>query len=573
MKVMLLHNRCRSNGPSGENRVVDTESEALAAAGHEVIRFGRNSDEIENWPVAKKALLPARVVWNRGTHRELAAALRAHRPDVVHVHNTFPLLSDTVLRACRDAAVPVVATIHNYRLGCTSGDFFRDGAVCHDCAHGPLMPGVVHGCYRGSRAASVPLALSIGVHRSAWKSLVSAYVFISASQRDLLAGLRLPAERLFVRHNMIPYRQARSARRDPTVVYAGRLAEVKGLRVLMEAWDRYRGGSDDPGLRLVIAGSGPMEREMAGWAVARPSVEMLGLVTGSRCSELMSQARAVIVPSAWEEPFGLVVVEAMAAGTPPIASGHGSFTELITPGADGTLFRPGDSVELASVIADVAADAGKYETYGKQARETYEQRFNPARSLKHLLEIYSFAIANPAVTHGGLSQCNRDYDAASLLRPSGVRRQCRCAPRPWPVTTCGLSGTRSAGCCEVVRPRITPMTWIRSTWISFAGSCPLSPAPRLGRPGRGYASWKRMRNSTASSPGGWPPIPPGTSARQSRTWHDATAGMRWSVRWSRKMWWRQVPHLASAAVSSPPLLYGTGTGASPRSTLIPTPGS
>jgi glycosyltransferase involved in cell wall biosynthesis len=397
MKIMVVHNRYRSDGPSGENRVVDQESEALAAAGNEVISFGRSSDEIQHWNAAKKALLPARIVWSGEARRDLAAALRARRPDVVHVHNTFPLLSSTVLYACRDAAVPVVATLHNYRLGCTGGDFFRDGTVCHDCVDGRLVPGVRHGCYRGSRLASAPLAISAGVHRTAWRSLISAYVFISAAQLDLLARLGLPPGRLFVRHNMIPSQNLRSVRREPMVVYAGRLAEVKGLRVLMAAWDRYLGMPAGPeGLRLVIAGTGPLEREVAAWASARPSVEMAGLVPGGRCAELMSRARAVVVPSAWEEPFGLVAVEAMAAGTPPIAAAHGSFGELITPGVDGALFDPGNAAALASVIADVAADPETYETCGKRARETYRQKFDPGRSLKHLLEIYGFAIANPA---------------------------------------------------------------------------------------------------------------------------------------------------------------------------------
>lgn len=399
MRIMLVHNRPRSTGPSGENRVVDQEAAALAAAGHEVLRFGADSDEIEHWPITKKALLPARMLWSREAHRDLSAALRAQRPDIVHLHNTFPLLSDAVLYACRDAGVPLVATIHNYRLGCTSGVFFRDGAVCHDCVPGRLLPGVAHGCYRDSRAASAPLALSIGLHRPAWRSLVSAYMFISAAQRDLLGGLGLPEDRLFVRHNMIPRRAALAVPKEDTVVFAGRLADVKGLPVLMAAWDRFlatAGGSGEPPLRLVIAGTGPLEQEVAGWASGRPSVEMAGLLSGGECADLMARSRAVIVPSAWEEPFGLVVVEAMAAGTPVIASGHGSFTELVTPGADGDLFPPADAEALAGAIARVAAEPEKWEVYGKQARETYEQKFNPELSLRHLLEIYNFAIARPA---------------------------------------------------------------------------------------------------------------------------------------------------------------------------------
>jgi glycosyltransferase involved in cell wall biosynthesis len=395
MRVLLVHNRYRSATPSGENRVVDSEGEELAKAGHEIRRFGKDSDEIEHWSAAKKALLPARVVWSRESHRELAATLRDYRPDVVHVHNTFPLLSGAVLYACRDASVPIVTTLHNYRLVCAPGDLLRNGTVCHDCTHRLPLPGVVHGCYRGSRAATAPLVAANIAHRKAWRSLVAAYVFISAAQRDLHLGLNLPASRVFVRHNMIPYRDTQPVPREPMVAYIGRLDETKGLRLLMSGWDRYRGSSGDPGLRLVIAGAGSLEREVAAWASTRPCVELLGQIPAGQVQELTSRARAVLAPSVWEEPFGLVVVEAMAAGTAVIAAGHGAFVELITPGADGVLFRPGDPAALAAAVADVEAHPEKYESYGHRARETYEQRFNPEHSLKHLLDIYSFAMAHP----------------------------------------------------------------------------------------------------------------------------------------------------------------------------------
>lgn len=399
MRILLVHNRYRSGAPSGENRVVDQESEALAAEGHEVILFGRSSDEIGQWSLAKKAALPARSVWSRETYRDLTVALREHCPEVVHVHNTFPLLSASALAACRDARVPVVATIHNYRLTCANGTFFRNGAVCHDCARGSAVPAVRHGCYRGSRAATAPVALAMSLHRQAWRSLISAYIFISESQRDLLQGSELPPGRVFVRHNLIPRRDRPSLARTPTVVYAGRLDEPKGVRLLMAGWDRYREEAGEPGLNLVIAGGGPLEDEVAAWASARPSVEMSGTVSGERCAELISQARAVLLPSVWEETFGLVAVEAMAAGVPPVAAGHGSFVELITPGVDGVLFCPGDPVALALAIADVDRNPERYEVYGEQARKNYEQRFDPQRSLAELLEIYRFAITNP-ITSG-----------------------------------------------------------------------------------------------------------------------------------------------------------------------------
>ena len=140
MKIVLVHNRYRSAAPSGENRVVDQEGQALRDRGHEVIPFERHSDDIEQWPAARRAAVPARVIWSREAHRALTATLREHNPDVVHVHNTFPLLSAAILYACRDMSVPVVTTIHNYKLACASGDFFRQGAACHDCDHGLPWP-------------------------------------------------------------------------------------------------------------------------------------------------------------------------------------------------------------------------------------------------------------------------------------------------------------------------------------------------------------------------------------------------------------------------------------------------
>jgi glycosyltransferase involved in cell wall biosynthesis len=396
MKILLAHNRYRSGTPSGENRVVDQEGEALSALGHEVVGFGRSSDEIGQWSVARKALLPARLIWSRESYRSLRAVLREQRPDVVHVHNTFPLLSASVLHACRDESIPVVVTVHNYRLACPSGTFYRGGAVCHDCVQGPPVQSVLHGCYRGSRAATIPFALDMTVHRQAWRSLISAYIFISASQRDLLQALDLTTDRVFVRHNLIPHRARLQTKRTPTVVYAGRLDEVKGVRLLMAGWDRYRMKSGEPGLKLIVAGGGPLGEEMAAWASTRPSVEMKGTVSSDECAELISQARAVLMPSAWEEPFGLVAVEAMAAGVPPIAAGHGAFTELITPGVDGVLFSPGDPDALGLAITDVETNPEQYDVYGEQARKTYEEQFDPRRSVEDLLGIYRFAIANPA---------------------------------------------------------------------------------------------------------------------------------------------------------------------------------
>jgi glycosyltransferase involved in cell wall biosynthesis len=166
----------------------------------------------------------------------------------------------------------------------------------------------------------------------------------------------------------------------------------------MAGWDSYQAAASAtrPGLRLVIAGAGPLGPEVAAWAATRPSVELVGQLDRDQCSDLMARARGVLLPSAWEETFGLVVVEAMAVGTPPIASAHGSFPELISSGVDGVLFTPGDPADLGRVLNDLEASPDQFEKYGTQARLTYERRFDPERSIDDLIKIYHYAKEHPA---------------------------------------------------------------------------------------------------------------------------------------------------------------------------------
>lgn len=396
MRILLVHNRYRAAAPSGENRVVDQERAALAALGNDVELFERHSDDIDGWSTVRKASVPARVVRNPASRRDLATHLRRFRPDVVHVHNTFPLLSASVLHACRDERVPVVATLHNYKLLCASGDFFRDGEVCHDCAGGASVPALVHRCYRGSALATVPVTVGTVANRRSWRTLVSAYVFLSDAQRRLMAGLALDAERVFVKPNFVPRPDVIPPRERPRrVVYIGRLDEAKGVPLLLDGWDRYRARAGDDAMRLVVAGGGPLADRVAGWAADRPSVEFAGHLDRSACQQLLAGARAVLLPSQWEETFGLVVAEAMAVGTPPVAAAHGSFPELITPGGDGMLFAPGDPDDLARVVADVDAFPERYDAYGRRGTATFAERFDVGRNLERLAEIYRYAVANP----------------------------------------------------------------------------------------------------------------------------------------------------------------------------------
>lgn len=394
MKVLVVHSRYRSAAPSGENAVVDQEVAALRSRGVDVARFERHSDDIATWPLAKKAGLPARSVYNVGARRSLAQHLAERRPDVVHVHNTFPMFSPAILDACAEARVPVVATVHNYMLLCASGGFFRDGRPCHDCADGRMGPAVRHGCYRNSHLATVPMVAGLAVNRRRWRNLVSAFVFVSSSERDLLAGLGLPPERLFVRHHFVPSPTLRPVTGEHAVASVGRLDEAKGTRVLMAAWDAFVEQWPTSTLQLRIAGGGPLDGELRAWALGRDDVHVHGLVTREAAAELIASSLAVVIPSLSEETFGLVAAEAMAAGVAPIVSARGALPELIRDGVDGVVVRPGDSTALARALHDVDRDPQRWQAMGRAGKDSYARRFEASNSVAQLLDIYDFAIRN-----------------------------------------------------------------------------------------------------------------------------------------------------------------------------------
>ncbi|MFF4592645.1 glycosyltransferase [Amycolatopsis sp. NPDC001319] len=395
MKVLVVHNRYRSEQPSGENNVVDAETALLAAGGVRVSLFERLSDDIAAMSMPRKALVPVQVPWNRSARAELTARLQVERPDVVHVHNTFPLLSPSVLAACADARVPVVATLHNYGMVCPPGTLYRDGRICTDCVGGAPVPAVRHGCYRGSAAATVPMAANLLLNRSRWRSDVTRFFCISDAQRRLLVDAGMPPSRMTVKHNFVTDPGVRRAGEGAHVLFLGRLTEEKGVPLLMAAWDRLGGSL---GLPLVIAGTGPLSDEVSAWAASRTDVSYVGLQDKASCQALTASAAAVVAPSAWLEAFGLVVVEAMAAGVPTVAPAHGAFPELISDGVTGLLHEPGSAVSLAESLRDVVADPERNRKMGDAARRRYDEDFTPAVGFRRLVEGYEAAIAAHRLT-------------------------------------------------------------------------------------------------------------------------------------------------------------------------------
>lgn len=384
LRILVAHNRYRSEQPSGEDNVVDQEVAVLREAGHQVDRFERRSDDIAEMSLPRKALVPAGVPWNPAARSALADRLRRERPDVVHVHNTFPLLSASILDACRAASVPVVATLHNYTQVCPSGTLYRDGAVCTECVDRLPLPALKHGCYRGSAVATLPLAISLRANQKRWWSTVSRFLCISDAQRRTLIANGMPAEKLTVKYNFVPDTDARRTDSGEHLLYLGRLTEEKGVRLLMAAWDRIA-AAGGLGVPLVIAGAGPLADTVAQWAAARHDVRFVGRLDTEASRAIVARAVAVVVPSQWLETFGLVVVEAMAAGVPAVVAGHSSLAELVFDGVTGLTHTPGDAESLAAALGRIVRAP---RSLGHAARERYEREFTRTVGLTNLLANY-----------------------------------------------------------------------------------------------------------------------------------------------------------------------------------------
>lgn len=391
MKVLVVHNRYRSAHPSGENAVVDDESRLLGEHGAVVERLEVESDEIEGWGAVRRAALPARVVWSGRGHRLVRAAIERFDPDVVHVHNTFPLLSPSALWAARRSRAAVVQTLHNFRALCPAATFLRDGKVCEDCLGRLPLPALRHGCYRGSRAATAPLVALAGVHRAlgTWERCVDRFVVPSEFARGAYVRAGWAGERLEVKYNTVVDPGLRRSGAGDGFVCVARLSAEKGVDVLLRAWAE---AFPEGGERLTIVGSGEDEAALRAQAEGLVGVEFAGRLDHPAVLAAMSRARAVIVPSRCFEVFPRTVAEAYSLGVPVVASRLGSLREIVHEGETGQLFNHESHSELAAALRELATSAERALALGHGARAAYEERLHPARVTAQLLACYGRAV-------------------------------------------------------------------------------------------------------------------------------------------------------------------------------------
>jgi glycosyltransferase involved in cell wall biosynthesis len=382
MKVLMVHNRYQQRG--GEDAVVDAEVRLLAANGIDVERFDADNDAIQGF-VSKIQVSAGQFGLPTAAQSRFKNALSAFRPDVVHVHNWFPTLSPSLFNICSRENVPVVQTLHNYRLLCVNATMFRDGHVCEDCLGTTLrLPGIIHSCYRDSAAGSAVATAGMLAHWSlgTWSRSVDRFIALSEFARQKMIEGGLPINKLIVKPNFIDPDPGPGAGNGGYFLYVGRLTEEKGLRVLLECW---KNGQDLPMLK--IAGTGPLENEVQAAVATIPNVEWLGSRTSEEVIDLMRDASALLCPSQWYEGMPRVVIESLAVGTPIIASHIGCYPEMIVDGETGALFPVGDATALRMRLRDLLK-CGSLPSMRPNARRCYQSNYTGNKNFLLLLNVY-----------------------------------------------------------------------------------------------------------------------------------------------------------------------------------------
>jgi len=411
MKILLVHNTYQQ--PGGEDVVFSQEQELLERAGHQVLTYCRSNWEIAGYSALKRLALVGRMVWAQDSRREIAGLIHREKPDLVHVHNTFLMVSPSIYSACKEAHVPVVQTLHNYRLLCPAATFFRDGRVCEECLEHSLWRGVLHGCYRDSRAETSAVALMLAVHRwlGTWSEMVDSFIALSGFSRQKFIEGGIPTEKIAVKPNFVYADPGCRARSGEYALFIGRVSPEKGIRTLLAAWQRLQ-----VRIPLRIIGGGP-EREFLeehATQMELSDVRFLGQLPRDEVIAALKGARFLLFTSEWYENFPMTIVEAFACGVPVVCSRLGAMEEIVADGRTGLHFTPGNADDLAAKVEWASAHPEEMAAMGRAARAEYEAKYTAQRNYPMLMEVYQKALAGKGQGVGAARQA-ADADLRSSV--------------------------------------------------------------------------------------------------------------------------------------------------------------
>jgi glycosyltransferase involved in cell wall biosynthesis len=389
MKILLVHNSYQQAG--GEDVVFEQEKKALLRAGHSVVTYERSNHEIDELSTLQRAMLLTRIVWASDTRQEFARLLAREKPDVVHVHNTFVMISPSIYSACRDHGVPVVQTLQNYRLLCPGALFFREGQVCEECLEHGLWRGIRHGCYHDSRVETAGVAAMLAVHRQlkTYEEMVDCGIAATEFSRGKFVEAGFRKDKLVVKPNFVDPDPGERTEVSDYAVFTGRLSQEKGLTTLLEAWELL---GNYP---LKIIGDGPLRSRLESQAKNRglANITFCGRLSRAETIAAVKGARFQIMPSLWYEGFPMVIVEAFACGVPVVCSRLGSMQEIVEDQRTGLHFAPGDAQDLADTARWAWNHPRELTEMGRAARGKYESGYTAEKNYSLLIQIYEKTVA------------------------------------------------------------------------------------------------------------------------------------------------------------------------------------
>lgn len=384
MKILSVHNSYQK--PGGEDQVFAEEADLLRSHGHQVLPYQASNDQIRG---QNPLVVLGNTIWNQRVHRELGALMQREKPDIVHVHNTFAVISPAVYYAANEREIPIVQSLHNYRMLCPAATLFRDGHVCEDCLGKQIpWPGVVHGCYRDTRLATAAGVAMLATHnyKQTW-SKVSAYIALTNFARSKFIQGGLPAEKILVKPNFLQTDPGPGQGRGNYALFVGRLAPEKGIGTLLEAWRQI--GNELP---LQIAGDGPLASEVEKASREMESVTWLKWLPRGEILQRMKAASVLILPSTWYEGFPMIIAEAFAVGLPVIASNLGSLPSIVDHHRTGLHFEAGQPTGLVEAVRWWVAHPADTASMRVQARLEYETKYTAAENYAQMMNIYGLVL-------------------------------------------------------------------------------------------------------------------------------------------------------------------------------------
>lgn len=384
-RIAVLHNYYQHTG--GEDVVFHSEVELLRSYGHEVFTYTVSNDALRGMSALQMA---RRAIWNPESYRALKEWFAETRPDVAHFHSISYLLSPSSYQAAYESGVPVVQTLHNYRLICPGGQLLRNQTPCELCV-GKRFPyyGILYACYRGDRKATLVRALMVHQQKRAklWERAIQVFIALTEFSRAKFLQGGLPQEKVVVKPNFVAPDPGMGEHQGGYFLYAGRLSPEKGIGVLLEAWRQL---PNPPPLKIV--GDGPLTPLVQQAAQATNAIEWLGRRPRSEVVQLMREAKSLIFPSVWYEGMSMSLIEALATGLPVIASGHGTMASIIRHGDTGWLFAPNQPEALKQCVEEALRSPERLREMQQNAREAYLRDYTPEKNYELLINIYRRAI-------------------------------------------------------------------------------------------------------------------------------------------------------------------------------------